>query len=144
MTLSIAIVFYVLALVAGMVTGAMEISKQEVLLMSRKTLLAVLAVITAVMAFFKEQFGLGMDVMAVMGGLVAVIAYILLEAKLDLKKLGAQAGKWKDPKFWMALISVIIAALNKELGLNLPAEAIVAVLTVIMSVLFGIKFKEAT
>ena len=109
--------------------------------MSRKTLLAVLGVIAAILAFFKEQFGLGMDVTAVLGGLTAVVLYILFEAKLDLKKLGAQPGKWKDPKFWLAMAAVIFAALNKELGLNLPGEAIIAVLTVIMTVLFGAKFK---
>jgi len=31
--------------------------------------------------------------------------------------------------------------LNKELGLNLPGEAIIAALAVIMTVLFGTKFK---
>jgi len=109
--------------------------------MSRKTLLAVLGVITAILAFFKEEFGLGMDVMAVLGGLMAVVLYILFEAKLDLKKLGAQSGKWKDPKFWIAMAAVILAALNKELGLNLPAETIITALTIIMAVLFGAKFK---
>lgn len=109
--------------------------------MSRKTLVAVLGVLAAALAFFKEQFGLGMDVTAVLGGLTAVVLYILFEAKLDLKKLRAQAGRWKDPKFWLATAAVILAALNKELGLNLPGEAIIAVLTVIMAVLFGAKFK---
>jgi len=109
--------------------------------MSRKTLLAVLGVITAILAFFKEQFGLGMDAMTVLGGLTAVVLYVLFEAKLDLKKLGAQSGKWKDPKFWIAMAAMILAAVNKELGLNLPAEAIITALTVIMAVLFGVKFK---
>lgn len=109
--------------------------------MSRKTLLAVLAVLAAVLAFFKEQFGLGMDVTAVLGGLTAVVLYVLFEAKLDLKKIGAQAGRWKDPKFWLAMAAVIIAALNKNLGLNLPAETIIPTLTAIMTALFGAKFK---
>lgn len=109
--------------------------------MSRKTLLAVLGILTAILAFFKEQFGLGMDVTAVLASLTAAVLYILFQAKLDLKKLGAQPGRWKDPKFWLAMAAVILAALNKELGLNLPAEAIIAVLAVIMTVLFGAKFK---
>jgi len=109
--------------------------------MSRKTLLAVLGVITAILAFLKEQFGLGMDAMTVLGGLTTVVLYVLFEAKLDLKKIGAQAGRWKDPKFLLAFVCVILAALNKELGLNLPAETIITALTVIMTVLFGAKFK---
>jgi len=109
--------------------------------MSRKTLLAVLGILTAIFTFLKEEFGLGVDVMAVLGGLMAVVLYILFEAKLDLKKIGAQAGRWKDPKFLLAFVAVVLAALNKELGLNLPAEAIITALTVIMAVLFGAKFK---
>ena len=112
--------------------------------MSRKTLIAVLGVLTAIFTFLKVQFDLGMDVIAVLGGLSAVILYVLFEAKLDLKKFGAQAGKWKDPKFWLALVAIILAALNKELGLNLPGDAIVAVLTVIMTILFKIKFTNGT
>jgi hypothetical protein len=112
--------------------------------MSRKTIVAVLGILTAIFTFLKAQFGLGMDVIAVLGGLSAVILYVLFEAKLDLKKFGAQAGKWKDPKFWLALVAVILAALNKELGLNLPGDAIVAVLTVIMTILFKVKFTNGT
>jgi hypothetical protein len=109
--------------------------------MSRKTLLAVLGILTAIFTFLKAEFGLGMDVTAVLGGLSAVVLYILFQAKLDLKKIGDQPGKWKDPKFWLAALAVILAALNKELGLNLPGEAIIAALAVIMTVLFGTKFK---
>ena len=109
--------------------------------MSRKTLLAVLGVILAVLTFFKEQFGLSMGVVAAMCGLGTALLYVLFEAKLDLKKIGAQAGRWKDPKFWLAFVAVILAALNKELGLNLPAETIITALTIIMTVLFGVKFK---
>jgi hypothetical protein len=112
--------------------------------MSRKTIVAILGILTAIFTFLKAQFDLGMDVIAVLGGLSAVILYVLFEAKLDLKKFGAQAGKWKDPKFWLALVAIILAALNKELGLNLPGDAIVAVLTVIMTILFKVKFTNGT
>jgi len=112
--------------------------------MSRKTIVAVLGVLTVIFTSLKVQFDLGMDVIAVLGGLSAVILYVLFEAKLDLKKFGAQAGKWKDPKFWLALVAIILAALNKELGLNLPGDAIVAVLTVIMTILFKVKFTNGT
>jgi len=111
--------------------------------MSRKSFLAVLGVITVALTFLQEQFGLTMNAVAVMGALATVSLFILFEAKLDFKRMAAQVGKWKDPKFWLAFLSVLLAAVSKELGLNLPVEAIVAVLTVIMSVLFGIKLRPS-
>jgi len=110
--------------------------------MSRKTLLAVIGVLTAILAFFSEEFGLNLDAQAVMAGLLVVVLYVLFEAKLDLRRFKSQAGRFKDPKFWLAFISVLLGALNEQFGLNLPAEAIIAVLTLVMSILFKVDFKK--
>jgi len=111
--------------------------------MSRKTLTAAIGIVGAVLAFFSEQFGLSIDPVAVMAGLSSIVLYVLLEGKLDIKRVGSQIGKFKDPKFIIALISTILVAVSEAFGLELPVEAIVAVLTVIMGVLFKAEFNKA-
>lgn len=111
--------------------------------MSRKTIMAILGVIGAILVFFQQQFGLAIDATAIVGGLTAIVLYILFEAKLDLARIGEQVhqvGRFKDPKFWLAFASVLLIALQNAFGWNLPIEAIIAVLTVIMSILFGKDF----
>ena len=111
--------------------------------MSRKTILTFIAVLGAILGVIGSTLGLTLNGAAAASGLGAVLLYVLFEAKLDLKKLGAQAGKFKDPKFWLAIISAVIAALAQA-GVTLPLspELIVAILTAIMTALFGAKFKE--
>lgn len=111
--------------------------------MSRKTLLTVLGIITVIVTFLQEQFGLSAGLVAAAGGVGLALLYVLFEAKLDFKKVSDQATKWRDPKFWIAFVGVLVPALNTQLGLNLPTEAIVAVLAVIMTLLFGAKFRAA-
>ena len=105
--------------------------------MSRKTILGVIGVLGAVLTVFADQFGLAIDATAAIAGLTAVTLYILFEAKLDLKRIGEQVGKFKDPKFWIALISAVLVALSEGFGWNIPTETIVSVLTLLMSLLFG-------
>ena len=112
-------------------------------MISRKTLCGVIAVIAAIVAFLKQEFGLAIDDTSIIAGLTALLLYILFEAKLDLQKIEAQAGRFKDPKFWLAMISTILVVLQNAFGWQIPVEAIVAVLTVIMSVLFGVKYQQA-
>lgn len=111
--------------------------------MSRKTITAIIGIIGAVLAFFSEQFGLSIDPTAVIAGLSSIVLYVLLEGKLDIKRVGSQIGKFKDPKFWLAFISAILVAVSETFGLELPVEAIIAVLTVIMGVLFKVEFLKA-
>ena len=112
--------------------------------MSRKTMMSVLAVIGAVLAFFSEQFGLALDSTAIMAGVTATLVYVLFEAKADIKRvsmrISGQLGRFKDPKFIIALISTVLVAVAEAFGLDLPTEAIVSVLTILMTFLFG---KEA-
>lgn len=108
--------------------------------MSRKTITAALGLIGAVLVFVSNEFGLSIDPTAVLAGLSSVVLYVLLEGKLDIKRIGSQIGKFKDVKFWLAFISAILVAVNEAFGLALPVEAIVGVLTLIMGVLFKVEF----
>jgi len=110
---------------------------------SRKTLTAILGIIGAILVFLKGTFGLDLDAAAVTTGLGVILTYVLFEAKLDLAKIGAQRDKWKDPKFWVTLISAILTSAAAGFGWNLPIETINAVLGVILAVLFGWAFKTA-
>lgn len=105
--------------------------------MSRKTILVVIAVLAAIFGFIGDSFGLTMKPGAAVVGLGSVLLYVFFEAKADKERLRAQAGRWKDPKFYLALVSALLAALVQS-GIALPVspEIIIAVLTAIMGVLF--------
>ena len=104
--------------------------------MSRKTIFAVIGVLGAVFAYIAKEFGLSIDVMAIMAGLVSILVYVFGEAKNDFARIGRQIGRFKDPKFILAIIAVFLSALNKNFGTGIPVEAVIAVLTVIMGLLF--------
>jgi len=108
--------------------------------MSRKTLTIIIAVFGAILGVFATTFGLAIDQTAVLAGVTALAVYIFGEAKADLKRIGTQAGKFKDPKFLISIISAIIAALAGA-GLTLPIspEVIIAGLTAIVGILFKVK-----
>lgn len=110
--------------------------------MSRKTIMAVLGVIGAIITFFSEEFGLSINPVAVVAGLTAVVLYILFEGKLDLKRISSQMGKFKDPKFYLALVSAVLVAIEEGFGWGIPTEAVVSVLTILMTALFGVDFKK--
>lgn len=110
--------------------------------MSRKSIMGIIAVLGAVLTFFQDKFGLAIDTTAVIAGLTAIVLYILFEAKLDIKRIGAQVGKFKDPKFWAALISAILVAVDSAFELNLPVEAIISVIAIVMSILFKADSKK--
>jgi len=110
---------------------------------SRKTLVAVLGIIGAVLVFLKGTFGLDLDAAAITTALGVILTYVLFEAKLDSAKIGPQLGKFKDPKFWVTLIAAILTALNGAFGWSLPIETINAILGVILAALFGWAFKKS-
>ena len=110
--------------------------------MSRKTLLGVIAVLGAVLTFFQQQFGLTIDTPAMIVGLTTILLYILFEGKADIKRIGSQAAKFADPKFWAAFVSAMLVAVNNAFELGLPVEAIVSVIAIIMSILFGVEAKK--
>ena len=104
--------------------------------MSRKSLFAIIGVIGAVLAYVAKEFGLSVDIGVVMAGFISVLVYIFGEFKLDLQRFHRQLGRFKDPKFILAVISVFLTALNENFGTGIPVEAVIAVLTVIMGLLF--------
>ncbi len=108
--------------------------------MSRKTILTVTAVIGAVLGVFATTFGLTLNATGLAAGLAAVLVYVFAEAKADLKKLSDQATKWKDPKFWITVISAALGALATS-GVPLPVspEIIIAVLTAIVGIIFKVE-----
>jgi len=115
----------------------------EVKIMSRKTLMAILGILGAILAFFQQQFGLSLDSTALMGAAGLILAYVFFEAKLDFKRIQKGVAKFKDPKFWLALLSAILVAINEAFGWNLPIEIILTVISFILSILFGKDFIQA-
>ena len=109
-------------------------------ILSRKTLMTVLAVVGAAFAFFSKEFGLEIDTVGFMAMVSAVLLWVGFEARLDIKRIiervGPQIGKFKDPKFWIAFVTAVITAANEIFEMNLPIELIIGVLAVIMSFLF--------
>jgi len=105
--------------------------------MSRKTIAVFVAVIGAILGVLVTTFGLSIDATVLATGLAAVLVWVFGEAKADLAKIGAQVGRFKDPKFWLMIINAIITALGTA-GVIPPvlAESIIAVLTLIIGVLF--------
>jgi hypothetical protein len=107
--------------------------------LSRKTLLAVIAALAAILTALQQTFGLMINPAAVMGGLTVFLLYVFWEGKADFKRMAGQAGKWKDPKFWLALVNGVVVALNESLGLALPTEIISAVVAFIIGILFKVR-----
>ena len=109
--------------------------------MSRKTIMFVIGLLTAVGAFVADQTGIAsINWIAVGAAMLAVVTYFQFQAKLDIQKI-AQSHKWKDGKFYAGLLAVIIAQIGAFLGVDLPTAEISAIVTFIMSLLFGKTFK---
>jgi len=111
--------------------------------MSRKTLLAIIGVIGAILTFLKTEFGLVVNVTGLITWITGILLYVFYEAKLDAKRIGLQLHRFKDPKFLLALLITVITAISESFGLNLPIEVINTVLVFIMSLLFGKDIKKA-
>jgi uncharacterized membrane protein len=107
--------------------------------MTRKWIFTILAVLGAAGAVISAEFGLTVQLGAVVAGIAAVLVYVFNEAKADRDRIKAQAGKWTDPKFVITLVSAIVAALAQEITLPVSPEIIIAVLTAIVGILFKTK-----
>ena len=107
--------------------------------MSRKAILTIVAVLGAVLGVFKTTFGLTIDSGTMLAGVGAILLYVFFEAKADKDRLRDQAGKWKDPKWIITVLSAALVAFQQSTGMALPVDAIVAILTVIVSVLFKVQ-----
>ena len=111
--------------------------------MSRKTIMAVLAFVSAILVFLKTKFELAIDPAGFIAAIGVIILYLLFQAKMDIQKIGRQFDKFKSKKFWLALVAVVVPAINSAFGLNIPVEIVVSVLGFIMTMIFGKEFKEA-
>lgn len=110
---------------------------------SRKTLGFIGALIAGILTAFQKQFGISLDPVAVGAGITAVLTYIFFEAKLDLTALTKQPSKWRDPKFWITVVSAVLAAVEATFNVGMPVEFIVGSLTTFVGILFGAKFKKS-
>ena len=104
--------------------------------MKRKNIMAFLAVLGAILVFFKEQFGLSIDATGITTGLGVIVLYVLFEAKRDIEAIKQQASRWADPKFWIAFIAAILTAINSAFGLSIPVDIVNVVIGFILSLLF--------
>ena len=110
--------------------------------MKRKTIMVVLAVLVAILTTLKSEFGLAINLAGLITFVTVAVAYIRGEAARDMAAVVQQSSKWTDPKFWTAIVSAVVTALNSSLGLNLPIDIINVILLAILGFLF--KKKVAT
>jgi len=108
---------------------------------SRKWVMFVIGFIGAVGAYVGTQAGLSIDFAAVTIALTAAVVWITQQAKLDIAKL-RQFDKWKDKKFWVALVLVVLGFVDGFFKLNLPIAEIGAIVTVIIGFIIQIIFKK--
>ncbi len=111
--------------------------------MSRKTIMTVLGFISAILVFLKVQFELAIDPVGFIAAIGVVLMYVLFQGKMDIQKIGRQVSKFKSKKFWLALIAVLVPAINTAFGLNIPVEMVMTALVFIMTVIFGKEFVES-
>jgi len=110
--------------------------------MSRKTIGFIVAIVGAILVAFQEQFGLSLNPAQVAAGIGAILTYVFFEAKLDLKALTSQPDRWKDPKFWLTVLSALLAVVEQTFQFGIPVTEVVAVLTLIVGILFKAQFSK--
>lgn len=105
--------------------------------MKRKSLLKWIGFLGAVLAWLGKQFGLTIDPAVVMAALASIVVYVGGEAALDAKRFEAQIGRFKDPKFIIAFLTMLFAVIQQSFGIELPAETIIMIVTFVLGLLFG-------
>ena len=110
--------------------------------MSRKTIGFVVTIVGAILTVFQKQFGLVIDPISIAAGIGAVLTYIFFEAKLDLKALTSQPDKWRDPKFWITVLSAFLLAVEQTFNLGIPVTEIITGLTLLVGFLFKVQFSK--
>lgn len=111
---------------------------------SRKVILAVVGVVTAIVTVLRSTFGLSIDPTAMIGGLGLIALYIAFEAKADITRIGAQPDKWADPKFWITVLMAALTPIVSEFGWDIPIETIQAIVALVITALFSIFKKKNT
>jgi len=105
--------------------------------MSRKTLVAIGAVVIAIATTIVAEFGLAIPLTGLITFITLAAVYIKNEAAKDWFRFQAQKGKWVDPKFLTVLIGAILTALQNA-GITMPIsiDVINLILLAIMKLLF--------
>ena len=111
--------------------------------MKRKTIMAILGVIGAVLVFLQQQFNLSVELTGVATALGVIVLYIFFEAKRDIEAIRQQVAKWADPKFWLAFIVALVTALNSSFGWDIPVDIVNVIVGFILSILFKAKVATA-
>ena len=112
---------------------------------SRKTIVLIVAILVSLFAFLKGDFGLEGNPAEAVGAIGVALIYIFGQAKLDIKRAWATMASEKkltDPKFWIAILAVVIVPINEQLGINIPVEVIQGFAGVILPILFAWLFKK--
>lgn len=105
--------------------------------MSRKSIFVFLAILGAALGAVTTQLGLSVNGAVLATGLAGILYYVFKEAKADIAKIGAQVGRFKDPKFWLTVITAAITAAGAgEVIPPVLAESLIAFLTLIIGLLF--------
>ena len=106
--------------------------------MKRKWIMFVVAFLVAAIGFLKNQFGL-----IGIAALAAALTYIAGEFLNDVKRIGSQVSKFKDPAFWIAAIGSIFPVLNQYLfGGKVSQEMAMAIIGAVIPILVGIFTKR--
>lgn len=105
--------------------------------MSRKTILAIIGGLGVVGGFVSQEFGLTVQLGSLFVGIGAALVYVFGEMKLDLARFRGQTAKFKDPKFWAALVAVVVAYVGSLVDLPIPGDTIVLIVTIILGLVFG-------
>lgn len=112
-------------------------------MISRKTIGFIVTILgvalVALQAIIKQDLGINPQEFAIAIG--ATLTYIFFEAKLDLRVLKTQPKKWRDPKFWLTVVSIVLTGVEQSFNLGIPVAEIVTGLTTLVGLLFGLKFK---
>lgn len=102
----------------------------------RKLILAIIGGLGVIGGVVSSEFGLTVSLSAVFLGIGAALLYVFGEMKLDFRRVASQVGKFKDPKFWTAILAALVGYLGSVVTLPVPPEYIVAVLGAILALLF--------
>jgi hypothetical protein len=107
-------------------------------MIKRKWLMAVIAIATAISGFFTENFGI-----VGFGSILIAITYVFGEFKNDIKRIGLQIGRFKDPVFLLSFIGTVLPTINQNVfNGKLPEGTILTVLGVILPIIIGIFLKR--
>jgi len=111
----------------------------------KQVVMMLVGVVTAVIVFFKDTFGLEIDPAVVLTGIGPAAAYIFGQLKNDLSRLKAGLyvdRRFADPKFWAALIAAILPVIAETFGIELSASIAAGIAGTIMSILGGLFWKK--